>query len=305
MTDNKLRALRALLERRDSTPWTVEEVPKPKPKGRPLLPEELLDAIYRPGALILDQGGEGQVAETTLLEWEQLLDEAEAEVARLRAELDRATRERPESVFHGRDPALLREMLDFYAPTRTRVLDATANRRKMWKGLATGDVTFLDVEPAVEPDVVGDFTSMPFPDGSFDVIVFDPPHLPLAAASPASLEQYKRDYGLPQSIKADSIAALFPPFLLEARRVLRPDGLIFAKLKDYVHNHRYQWVLSSWVNCVTAVPGLTPCDLRIKIDPCGGNLKSGRWKRAHHARVVHTWWAVVRKGRCEAKKRNT
>jgi len=29
----------------------------------------------------------------------------------------------------------------------------------------------------VEPDVNGCFTSMPFPDGAFDLVVFDPPHM--------------------------------------------------------------------------------------------------------------------------------
>lgn len=29
----------------------------------------------------------------------------------------------------------------------------------------------------VKPDVVGDFRAMPFADGAFDMVVFDPPHL--------------------------------------------------------------------------------------------------------------------------------
>lgn len=96
-----------------------------------------------------------------------------------------------------------------------------------------------------------------------------------------------------------ALAGYFVPFLAEASRVLRPGGIVFAKIKDYVHNHRYQWMLVEWVLAVRSTPGLTACDLIIKRDPCGGNLKSGRWKRAHHARNAHCWWAVVRKGRCE------
>lgn len=29
----------------------------------------------------------------------------------------------------------------------------------------------------VDPDLVGDFTDLPFPDSSFALVVFDPPHL--------------------------------------------------------------------------------------------------------------------------------
>ena len=89
-------------------------------------------------------------------------------------------------------------------------------------------------------------------------------------------------------------------FLKEAKRVLVNDGLIFAKIKDYIHNHKYQWNLEYW-NAAVRNARLTPCDLIIKRDPCGGNLKSGRWKKSHHARNVHCYWSVVRKGKCEPK----
>lgn len=160
----------------------------------------------------------------------------------------------------------------------------------------------MDLDPSVSPDVVGDFRKIPFPAASFDVLVFDPPHLPLAAASPASSEQYKRDYGLEKSTTGDNIATIFPAFLAEALRVLKTDGLIFAKLKDFVHNHNYQWMLVEWVTAVKELDGLTPCDLIVKRDPCGGNLTSSLWQTCHHVRNVHCWWSVVRKGKCERAK---
>lgn len=210
--------------------------------------------------------------------------------------------DRPRSVIEGRDPEVLQHLLDFYARPGANVLDATANARRMWKGVEwAGTKTFMDIDPEMKPDVVGDFQSLPFEDNSFHVIVFDPPHLPLAAASTASMSQMVDNYGLAKSTKADSIAEIFPTFLAEARRVLKDDGLIFTKLKDYVHNHKYQWILADWINAVRAVDGLTPCDMRIKLDPCGGNLSSSLWETCHHARVVHTWWLVTRKGRCEAR----
>lgn len=82
---------------------------------------------------------------------------------------------------------------------------------------------------------------------------YDPPHLPAAAATQASLKQYVTDYGLDQTCKGDNVAALHLPFLAEAKRVLRPDGLIFAKIKDYIHNHRYQWNIEYFNAAVRAV----------------------------------------------------
>ena len=213
-----------------------------------------------------------------------------------------ATISRLESVRMGRDPALLDDMLEFYAPDARRIVDVCCNARRMWKGSKWGSrVTYYDRDAAMNPDTVCAWDNLPDADKSVDVLVYDPPHMPVAAASPKSLAHYGTDYGLHGSTKTDNVAELHPPMLKEAKRVLRPDGLIFAKIKDYIHNHRYQWNLE-YFNAAVRAEGLTPCDLIIKRDPCGGNLKSGRWKTAHHAKNVHCYWVVVRNGRCEPQK---
>ena len=53
------------------------------------------------------------------------------------------------------------------------------------------------------------------------------------------LDKYGNTHDLGKGVKADNVGDLHAPFLAEARRVLKPDGLVFAKIKDYVHNHRY------------------------------------------------------------------
>ncbi len=210
-----------------------------------------------------------------------------------------------ESVFLGTDRELLPELFAFYAPEAKEVRDVTANTRKMWKGVSIAsspNVLYYDIDPTMNPDHVCDWSDLPDADGSVDVLVYDPPHLPLAAASPLSMDQMKDDYGLAKSVKADNIVSMHKPFLEEAKRVLKKDGLIFVKIKDYIHNHAYQWNLHEFNGVVREV-GMTPCDLIIKRDPCGGNLKSGRWIKGHHARNTHCYWVVVRNSnRCERRK---
>jgi len=208
---------------------------------------------------------------------------------------------RPVSVMMARDPEVLTTMLDFYAWPGAAVLDVTANERRMWNGVEWPSVTFLDIDPEMKPDIIGDFRALPVDPSSYDVIVFDPPHLPAASASPESLQCFVRNYGLGHAPCADNISSYFAPFLAEAVRVLRPEGLIFAKLKDFVHNHAYQWTLTDFINAVRAQDGLTACDLIVKRDPSAGSLKSSKWKRAHHVRNAHCWWVIVRKGRCESR----
>jgi hypothetical protein len=212
---------------------------------------------------------------------------------------------RPLSVMDARDPEVLRLMLDFYGWPAAQVIDVTANERRMWKGVDhPGGVTYADIDPAMQPDLLADFRALPCDPESYDIIVFDPPHLPAAAASPESMQRFVGNYGLGHAPKADNIAPYFAPFLSEAARILRPDGLIFAKLKDFVHNHAYQWMLAEFVFAVRAQPGLTACDLIVKRDPSGGGLKSSKWQKAHHVRNAHCWWIVVRKGRCESRRKH-
>ena len=208
---------------------------------------------------------------------------------------------RPESVILGRDHDVLNEMIPFYTDDGCEMLDVTANARRMWEGvrLESRSLKFMDIDPMMKPDIVGDFRQIPLPDDSLDVIIFDPPHLPSASASPAADQGFVHRYGLASSVEGNNVAAFFPGFLKEAKRVLRKDGLVFAKLKDYVHNHRYQWMLVDFIGAVRA-EGMTPCDLIIKRDPAAGNMKSGRWVNAHHVRNSHCWWVIVRNGtRCE------
>ena len=208
---------------------------------------------------------------------------------------------RIKSVIMGKDNEVLDQLFEFYVRPKGKVVDVTCNKRRMWKGLNTEGVIFCDVDESVKPDVVCDFRKLPFADGEVSVIVFDPPHLPSAAGTDASLKHFVSNYGLKRTLDGDNINGFFEPFLEEASRVLVNDGLIFCKLADFVHNHKYQWMLVDFVGAVRKFASLTATDLIVKRDPCAGNLASGRWVKSYHARKSHCYYIVVRKGKCEPK----
>ena len=69
-----------------------------------------------------------------------------------------------------------------------KILDACCGSRMFWFDRENPDVIFADnreVETTlcdgrhllIKPDVKMDFRDMPYPDNSFKVVVFDPPHL--------------------------------------------------------------------------------------------------------------------------------
>ena len=210
-----------------------------------------------------------------------------------------------ESVLNGRDNQVIPILLEIHCDVENpKILDCTYNSGKIWKNLNYKPLR-MDINKELDLDIIGDFMNMPFKNDSFDVIVFDPPFLPTNAASKNSSLIYKETYGITGDDsyrKGDNVNDLFKPFLLEAKRVLRKNGIILAKIQDLTHNHRSHWQHVDFINKVNELE-MTPCDMLIKHDPCGGNLKSSKWKNVKHLRKVHSYWIVVRNSnKCECKK---
>jgi hypothetical protein len=202
------------------------------------------------------------------------------------------------SIWFGEDAELLERMLDFYPRSRpARILDATVNTGRFWRG-SKRPVFGLDIEIAHRPDIVADNTRMPFRDGAFDVVVYDPPHIPNQGKD--NEKDFNRRFGLVlRSPKEREYAFThtYPPFVSEAWRVLEPEGVLFCKIADYVHHHRYNWAHIDLIAAARAA-GFQACDCIVKarkapiIDP--------KWKTAHHTRRRHCYWLVFRKStKCE------
>lgn len=185
------------------------------------------------------------------------------------------------------------------------ILDCTHNQGTMWKGCRYSPTVRSDIDPSHLIDVAADFGALPFRDGTFDIIVFDPPHLPVAAASEHSSGIWMKRYGITAEgagREGDDVSGMFVPFLIEAKRVLKAGGIVLAKIADIVHNHRYQWQMATFVNEASGI-GLTPCDMLIKMDPAQGNLKSSKWKSVKHFRKACCFWIIIRNGRrCERRR---
>ena len=77
----------------------------------------------------------------------------------------------------------------------------------------------------IHPDIICDFTDLPFEDESFSLVVFDPPHLTKAKDTAWLVKKYGRlDDDWPQMLH-DGFA--------ECMRVLKPDGVLIFKWSEY------------------------------------------------------------------------
>lgn len=122
------------------------------------------------------------------------------------------------------------------------ILDATCGSRTIWFEKDCPAAVFMDCREehdtaiwkstkndsvrtlSVEPDVIADFTAMPFEDNTFSLVVFDPPHL-LHVGDTAWM---KKKYGrLPEKWQP-----LIHDGFWECMRVLKPYGTLIFKWSD-------------------------------------------------------------------------
>ena len=117
-----------------------------------------------------------------------------------------------------------------------KILDACCGSRMFWFDRQNEDVLFMDnrsIETTlcdgrtltIKPDLVADFRNMPFPDCSFKMVVFDPPHLTNAGDNSWLAAKYGKLHRI--TWKQD----LFMGFN-ECFRVLQPDGVLIFKWNE-------------------------------------------------------------------------
>ncbi len=119
------------------------------------------------------------------------------------------------------------------------VLDATCGGRMMWFDKQNPRALYVDrrtVDPirvgngrnsrdfSVAPDIVADFTNLPFPDESFYLVVFDPPHLIRAGDDSYMAVKYGKLGGDWREVLKAGFA--------ECMRVLRPGGTLIFKWSE-------------------------------------------------------------------------
>lgn len=111
-----------------------------------------------------------------------------------------------------------------------RVLDPTFGRGAWWKDWSPSVLVHHDIDQ----DGV-DFRALPYADGEFDVVAFDPPYVCTGGRETSTLGDFNDRYGLrdaprtPEALLAMNVAGLD-----ECWRVVGPGGLVLCKTANYV-----------------------------------------------------------------------
>lgn len=119
------------------------------------------------------------------------------------------------------------------------ILDACCGGRMFYFDKHDSRVLFQDIRKVkiilcdgrpfeVNPDIQADFTNMPYPDGSFSMVVFDPPHLKYTGSQKEAKGYQMIKYG---SLPKDWREMLTEGFA-ECFRVLKPGGFLIFKWNE-------------------------------------------------------------------------
>ena len=104
------------------------------------------------------------------------------------------------------------------------ILDATAGFRMMWFNKKHPNCVYLDERPECKPDVIGDFRNLnQFANGSFRLVVFDPPH---KIRTTNDTSRLYRDYG---ALRPETWQNDLRKGFSECWRVLAPYGVLIFK----------------------------------------------------------------------------
>lgn len=124
-----------------------------------------------------------------------------------------------------------------------KVLDVTCGSRTMWFNKHHPAAVYCDKRDAemtgvwksgngqseykcvIKPDIICDFTQLPFPDDTFALVIFDPPHLTRAKETSWLVKKYgKLD---------DNWTQMLHDGFAECMRVLKPDGTLIFKWSEH------------------------------------------------------------------------
>lgn len=114
-----------------------------------------------------------------------------------------------------------------------KILDVCCGGKQFYFDKKSPYVTFMDIRKQsmtlcdgrkfkVEPDVIGDFRKIPFADDSYDMVVFDPPHLIHAGETSWLVKKY----GV---LNAATWKEDLKDGFTECFRVLKPEGTLIFK----------------------------------------------------------------------------
>ncbi len=205
----------------------------------------------------------------------------------------------------GANAEIFPAILKLHVKDGARIADVTYGKGAFWKFVPKDryETVFSDLNTGKEAEDARvrklDCRKLPYEDGSFDVVVLDPPymHTPGGTAyetMPAYENCYRNnDTEAPEGLKYhDAVVGLYVEAAREAARILRKKGVLLVKCQDEVCAHKQRL---THVEIIQEYDKLGfYCDdlfVVVQTNPPGVS----RMVRQRHARKAHSYFLLFRR----------
>jgi tRNA G10 N-methylase Trm11 len=200
---------------------------------------------------------------------------------------------------------MLRDILALYAKRGDRILDMTYGKGAFWRGINTKQYTLVTNDLHKPADHHYDFRRIELPDESFDLIILDPPFVQSRTLKKSISDGYGMrptgsrrtksgheilvtNWGVTRMpMNAAETTNLYKRGMIEAWRLLKPNGILVLKTQDEVSSGKQVWRHFS----LRFFPGYKLIDLFV-VTQLGKPLM--RHKHQIHARKNHSFFMVYR-----------
>lgn len=190
----------------------------------------------------------------------------------------------------GNNAALFADILRIYVPPRSKVLDMTWGRGNFWKDIDVETYRLVTNDIVTEADMHEDFRSMSLPDRSFDCVVLDPPYALHGKGAPikASISSpYQLNAALTPT-SAREVRQVYRAGISEARRLLKPNGILIIKCQDQIESGKQQYIHAYLLK----LAGFVSEDLFVLVQT---QTPAMRHTYQKHARKNHSYFIVQRR----------
>jgi hypothetical protein len=172
-----------------------------------------------------------------------------------------------------------------------QVMDVTYGRGLWWTWLGDRALDFTSHD--IRHDGV-DFTNLPEPDASMDVICFDPDYVAPGGRDTSTIAEFNDRYGLADPYESPaSLQAHINDGLSECARVLRPQGILLVKCSTYISSGKPWLGEYHTINHALSL-GLAVEDIFVHVAGTGPQPKRPN-SRQHHARSNSSRLIALRK----------
>jgi len=120
-----------------------------------------------------------------------------------------------------------------------RILDCSAGHRAIWFNRLHPEAVYVDIREETSPSVVADTKALPFREGVFEMVVWDPPHVVNGPES--RMAEY---YG---AQRAEDIRRMIKGTAVELYRVTTENAVLALKWNDHdVRLERILKLMEGW-----------------------------------------------------------